>query len=181
MSEAKTYTGDKLDNINFPMGGIGAGTICLGGTGNFGCLSLRHRPEIFNEPNMFAAVTVLGGQPIARVAEVKVPRSRYFCNTHGAGTGLVGKNYGLPRFGSGKFVSRFPFAELSMSDEKFPLSVSVTGWSPFIPGDEDSSSLPVAALEYTFTNSSDKKTDCVFYFSAMNFMRGKRRRVCKTA
>ncbi len=30
-----------------------------------------------------------------------------------------------------------------------PLTVEITGWSPFVPGDADSSSLPVAALELT--------------------------------
>jgi uncharacterized protein (DUF608 family) len=33
-----------------------------------------------------------------------------------------------------------------------PLEVEITGWSPFEPGDADNASLPVAALEYHFTN-----------------------------
>ena len=31
-----------------------------------------------------------------------------------------------------------------------PVEVEITGWSPFIPGDADHSSLPVCALEYRF-------------------------------
>ncbi len=171
MSIPRSYTGRKLDNISFPMGGIGAGTVCLNGTGNFGSVSLRHRPEIYNEPNMFAAVTALGEQPKSRVVEVKVPGSKYFTNTRGAGRGLEGKNYGLTRFKGGTFSARFPFAELALSDDKFPLTAKVTGWSPFVPGDEDSSSLPVAALEYEFINNTGRTADYVFYYSAMNFMR----------
>ena len=37
-----------------------------------------------------------------------------------------------------------------------PLEVEITGWSPFEPGDADNASLPVAALEYRFTNQTRK-------------------------
>ena len=52
-----------------------------------------------------------------------------------------------------------------------PVAVELTGWSPFTPGAADDSSLPVAALEYRFTNRSDKALKAVFSFHADNFMR----------
>ena len=36
----------------------------------------------------------------------------------------------------------------------------MTGWSPFVPNEADDSSLPVAALEYRFTNPSDAPAEC---------------------
>ena len=42
------------------MGGIGAGMICLEGTGALSHVSLRNRPEVFNEPLIFAALCVKG-------------------------------------------------------------------------------------------------------------------------
>ena len=54
----KVYSGRRLDQISYPMGGIGAGMVCLEGTGRIASISLHNRPNIYNEPNIFAAVTV---------------------------------------------------------------------------------------------------------------------------
>ncbi len=42
------------------LGGVGAGMICLEGTGALSHVSLRNKPEVFNEPCMFAAIAVKG-------------------------------------------------------------------------------------------------------------------------
>jgi len=162
-----TYTGDRLNRIAFPLGGIGAGMICIEGSGAFSHVSLRHRPEVFNEPVLFAAVAVKGAS--ARVLEGPVPSWKLF-GPAGSGNGGSGKHYGLPRFAKATFTTRFPFAEISLADRAIPLAVTVTAWSPFTPGDADSSSLPVAAVEYRFTNRTGKRIDAVFSFHARNFM-----------
>ena len=56
------YTGEHLNRIAFPMGGIGAGMICLEGTGALSHVSLRHQPEVFHEPRQFAALWVSGAR-----------------------------------------------------------------------------------------------------------------------
>jgi hypothetical protein len=71
----------------------------------------------------------------------------------GAGNGLGDRAYGLPRFREAAFLARFPFGTIELSDPDVPLKLTITGWSPFVPGDADSSSLPVAGLEYRFTNT----------------------------
>src|SRR5262245_2165970 len=52
------YSGDYLNHVAFPLGGIGAGMLCLEGTGALSHLSLRNRPEVYNEPCVFAAVAL---------------------------------------------------------------------------------------------------------------------------
>src|SRR5689334_10184231 len=47
----QAYTGEHLRKIAFPIGGIGAGMFCLEGTGAISHMSVRHRPEIYHEPN----------------------------------------------------------------------------------------------------------------------------------
>ena len=54
------YTGERLNRIAFPLGGIGAGMVCLEGAGALSHVSLRNRPEVFNEPLVFAAICVKG-------------------------------------------------------------------------------------------------------------------------
>ncbi len=163
------YTGERLSRIAFPMGGIGAGMICLEGTGALSHVSLRNRPDVFNEPCVFAAVCVKGEPNVARVLEGPVPTWKVF-GPPNTGNGAGGKTYGLPRFASATFTTKFPFAIITLADKKVPLSVEITGWSPFEPGDADNSSLPVAGLEYRFRNSSRAAVEAVFSFNSRNFM-----------
>ncbi len=163
------YTGHYTDKIAFPMGGIGAGMICLEGTGALSHVSLRHQPDVFNEPQVFAAVCVKGNPNIARVLEGPVPEWKAY-GPGGTGNGAAGKTYGLPRFRQCSFKTRFPFGTIELSHPKVPLGVEITGWSPFVPPDADNSSLPVAALEYEFTNTGGLAIEAVFSFNAKNFI-----------
>jgi uncharacterized protein (DUF608 family) len=122
--------------------------------------------EFFNEPCIFAAVCVKGrnGEPnAARVLEGQVQDWKIFGGA-GTGNGASGSSYGLPRFREASFLARFPFGTVTLNDSKIPLEVKVTGWSPFIPGDEDNASLPVGALEYTFKNSTSSSREVIFSF-----------------
>ena len=163
------YTGPFLNRVAFPMGGIGAGMICLEGTGALSHVSLRNKPEVFNEPMMFAALGIKGNARAARVLEGQVPGWKLF-GSPGTGNGAAGTSFGLPRFEQATFKAQFPFATASLTDPQVPLGVEITGWSPFEPGDADNSSLPVAALEYRFTNPTGTTVQAVFSFNARNFM-----------
>jgi len=59
---------------------------------------------------------------------------------------------------------------VTLDDPEIPLEVKVTGWSPFIPGDEDNASLPAGALEYSFKNSTSISREIIFSFNSKNFM-----------
>jgi uncharacterized protein (DUF608 family) len=163
------YSGKYLDRIAFPVGGIGAGMFCIEGTGAISHMSVRNRPEVFNEPAMFAAVSVKGFENGALVIEGQVPEWKKF-GTPNSGNGSGGATYGLPRFESADFLARFPFAHINLKDPDLPLEVKVTGWSPFIPTDADNSSLPVGAIEYSFRNSGSSKIEAVFSYNSTNFM-----------
>ena len=168
------YTGEYLDRVAFPLGGVGAGMIGLEGTGALSHVSLRGHPDIFNEPLMFSALCVKGETNVARVLEGPVPGWKLFFpwghTFSGAGSGGRGKSYGLPHCASAEFQARFPFGTVKLTDPKVPLQIEITGWSPFTPGDADSSSLPVAAVEYRFVNSTDAPVDAVYSFHSHNFI-----------
>ncbi|KIC95217.1 GH116 family glycosyl hydrolase [Flavihumibacter solisilvae] len=164
-----TYSGKFLTRLAFPIGGIGAGMFCMEGTGAISHMSIRHRPEIFHEPGMFAAVSIKGDNPRAKVLEGPVPEWKFF-GQRGTGNGAAGTTFGLPRFGEASFKTEFPFGKVELSDHQFPLSVTIIGWSPIIPGDADASSLPVGAFEYTFHNNSPDVQDAVFSFNSKNFL-----------
>lgn len=164
------YTGACLNRVAFPIGGIGAGMFCMEGTGAISHMSVRNRIEFTNAPCAFAAVCVKGaGGNVARVLEGPIPDWKYF-GAPGTGNGATGTDMGLPRFTGAVFTPRFPFAEIVLTDAAVPLGVTVTGWSPFIPGDADNSSLPVGAFEYRFRNDSGQPVEAVFSFNTKNFM-----------
>lgn len=165
----KEYKGDYLNRIAFPIGGMGAGMFCLEGTGAISNMSVRHQPNIFNEPCMFAAVHVKGYENGSKVLEGPVPDRKKFGGPESALGGPL-TSWGLPRFENVSFSSRFPFATVRLSDKDVPLNVELKGWSPFIPTDQDNSSLPVGALEYAFTNTSDRDIEAIFSYNTRNFM-----------
>jgi len=162
------YTGEFNNMIAFPVGGIGTGMFCVEGTGAISHMSVRHVPEIYHEPAMFAAIKIKGHAP--RVLEGKVPDWKKFGQRDSGLGGRGGATWGLPRFETAEFEARFPFGKVSMKDESMPLSVSLQAWNPFIPNDEDHSGLPVGGLEYTFKNTGSSAQELIFSYHSRNFM-----------
>ncbi len=72
------YTGEYLDRVAFPIGGIGAGMICMEGTGAISHVSIKNKPDVFNEPGMFAAIVVKGSANGAKLLEGPVPDWKKF-------------------------------------------------------------------------------------------------------
>lgn len=168
-SKQRGYKGKRLAHVAFPLGGMGAGMVCLEGAGAFSHVSLRHKPDLFHEPLMFAGLYVKGAKT-ARVIEGPVPMHKVASGPRsGLGKGI--KNFGLARFSEARFDCAFPFGKVSLADEEMPVEVELTGWSPFAPPDADSASLPVAGLEYKIKNTSAKLVKGVFSFHAKNFMK----------
>ena len=163
------YSGPYLNRVAFPIGGMGAGMFCLEGTGAISHVSVRNVFQFFNEPCTFAAITIKDNMNVARVLEGPVPGWKIFGSAR-TGNGAAGSSYGLPRFKEASFLPKFPFGTVSLEDPKIPLDVTLTGWSPFIPGDADNSSLPVGGLEYSFKNRTDSAVEAVFSFNTKNFM-----------
>ena len=164
------YEGEHNQYVAYPLGGIGAGMVCLEGTGALSHVSLYHQPAFYHEPMAMAALSVKtpeGSRAI--VLEGQVPGRKIY-RVPGGGNGLSGKTYGLPRFGNCRFSSRFPFGTVELSDPGFPLTATLTGWSPFLPGNADDSSLPAAALEYTVYNPGDAPVEGLFSFHVSSAM-----------
>jgi uncharacterized protein (DUF608 family) len=164
------YTGKNLDRVAFPIGGIGAGMVCLEGTGAISHVSVYNKPDIHNEPWIFAAITVKDLKNGAKILEGPVPDWKIF-GLPRKSLGASRTGYGLPRFDHAGFLARFPFATVNLQDNDIPLNILITGWSPFIPSDADNSSLPCGALEYKFVNNGNVAVDAVFSFNTVNFMR----------
>lgn len=155
------------DRIAFPLGGMGAGMICLEGNGGLSKFCLRHWPELERECRVFSALAILGRPELARVLEGVVPAWKLAPQFPGPEQNSC---WGLPRFRTASFNTRFPFGTVRLEDRDIPLAISLCGWSPFVPGDADSASLPVAGLEYRIENRSQDVIDAVFSFNSENIL-----------
>ena len=119
------YEGGNLNHVAFPLGGVGAGMICLEGTGALSHMSFRNAPDVFSEPYIYSALCVKGRQNVARVLEGPVQKRKYF-GAAGTGNGTSGRTYGFPRFDSSNFRARFPFGTVELKSKDVPLKVSLT-------------------------------------------------------
>jgi uncharacterized protein (DUF608 family) len=171
------YDGQNLERLSFPIGGLGAGMFCLTGSGAVTSFSINHICETFKEPFLFSALSIKEGQgskAVARVLEGPVASWRpiFPWDRHGESSGMGAPHYhfGFPRFDSAKFLARFPFGQVTLTDDKVPLEVGLVGWNPFVPGDADASGLPMGVLEYTFKNTTSKMIEAVYSFHSRNFV-----------
>lgn len=160
----RSYAGRTLDRVAFPLGGIGAGSVCLEGNGGLTAWSLRNLPSVFVDMPFLAALSVDGAP--ARVLQGPVPRWKahhpWGTGFQGTGGGQENRDFGYRRYRGATFTGRFPFATVELEQPGSPVAVRLEAWSPFVPGDADSSSLPVAALAYTVRNTGAEPVTAEF-------------------
>ncbi len=169
------YHGKTAEHVSWPLGGVGAPLLALTGAGGLDRIANRHRPDIHNVGYSFAALSFPGKPELARVLEGPLPDYKRWT------AGLVprgpmsscafghagGAHHGLPRLDRAVFTARFPSATVMMGSADWPLEVELEAWSPFIPGDADSSGLPVAALTYRIRNPGTKRRQVIFSYHCL--------------
>jgi non-lysosomal glucosylceramidase len=152
--------------ISFPLGGVAAGSIGLGGRGQL------INWEIFNRPNKgyrpsycVPSIWAQAGsdKPVARVLESRI------LPPYEGQDGLGSDNApGLTRLESATFVGEYPLARIDFEDRTLPVRVALEAFSPFIPHDPDDSGLPVAILHYRVTNPGHTEAKVGIAFSIDN-------------
>ena len=146
-----------------PLGGIGAGSICLNGYGGLQDFAIRTRPETTALPEgfssdspeaAFAVLHIKGASSITKLIEGPFPAFKIF-DQGLQGQGLRRGGFeGFPRFQKCTFRGEYPFAEARFTDSSVPLEVTLLGWNPFIPLDDKNSGIPSVILEYSLRNTS---------------------------
>ena len=174
----RTFSGEKTTQIAMPLGGIGAGSICLNGYGGLQDFSIRAHPETSALPSAFtndsphAAFAVLhikGDSGVTKLGVTKLiegpfPVFKIFDQgLQGQGSWRGGFE-GFPRFSKCIFKGEYPFGEADLSDPSVPLEVKLIGWNPFIPLDDKNSGIPCVILEYTFRNASSRPVEYEFSY-----------------
>jgi non-lysosomal glucosylceramidase len=160
------FTGPSLAEVAFPLGGIGTGTVSLGGRGQLRDWEIFNRPgKGKGLPYSFFSIWARphGGPAIARVLERRLLPS--FVDGAGLPPARVA---GLPRLQEARFRGEYPFAWIDFEDDALPLAVRLEAYSPFIPGDADSSGQPVAIFRWSLENHGPAPVDTTVAFSLLN-------------
>ena len=155
------YTGDHLREIAFPLGGIGTGTVSLGGRGQLRDFEISNRPAKGQAP--FRSFFALGVDDGSGVPQARVLERQFFPPFTGSRGVPVHLLPGLPRFAEVEFTGEYPLAHLDFLDgldsaitKPFPVRVSLDAFNPMIPGNAEDSGLPTAILSWTFENRTDR-------------------------
>jgi uncharacterized protein (DUF608 family) len=162
----RRFRGRQLKMISFPLGGVAAGSLGLGGRGQL------VNWEMFNRPNKgfrplyaFPAIWAQAGngKPVARVLESRI------LPPYEGQDGLGSSNVpGLGRLESATFTGEYPLAHIDFEDRSLPVKVQLDAFSPFIPHEPDDSGLPVAILRYRATNPGHGAATVGIAFSIEN-------------
>ena len=166
ISYPRVFAGEQLKMLAFPLGGVAAGSLALGGRGQ-----LRDW-EIFNRPNKgfspqyaFPSIWIKAGdsKPITRVLEARI------LPPYEGQDGLGSANSpGLSRIATAEFTAAYPLAHLRFKDPSLPVKIELDAFSPFIPHDPDASGLPVAILRYRVSNPGASSASVAISFSIEN-------------
>src|ERR1017187_4485580 len=150
----RTFTGRNLKMIAFPLGGIGTGTVSLGGRGQLRDWEIFNRPDKGNELSYaFPAIWAKVGEsePVVRVLESRL-QPPYEMNASGLGSDNAP---GLPRLAEATFTGAYPLARIAFVDSQLPVDVQLEAFNPLVPLDVDASGWPVAILRYTIRNGNN--------------------------
>lgn len=172
------FRGVKTREISFPLGGIGSGSIGLAGNGRLIDWEIFNRPnkKSFNGFSHFTVKAEQNGEVLdARVlnGDLQAP----YVGEHirggplhsGYGFGPESQTMaGMPHFQEVEFRGEFPLAIMSFKDSAFPGCMRLLAFNPFIPLQEDDSSIPAAFFEWEVENTENAPIVYTLCLSAGN-------------
>ena len=171
----RVFDQSHLDRVALPLGGIGTGTVSLGGRGDLRDWEIMNRPAKGFIPRLgnhdsvgpFLALFAQeeGQTAVCRLLEGPSPVAEYE-GSHGART----PNEHMPRFRGCRFATAYPFGRVTLSDPDVPLDVELKAFNPFVPTDADASGIPLAAFTVTLRNRRPRAVTASAAISIPNFI-----------
>ena len=163
------YKGCNLNEIAFPVGGIGTGSISLGGWGQLKDWEIMNKPNKGFKPNdTFFTIKIRQNKKPDIIKVLQGP-----CGGSLSRDGMSGpmnSGEGLPHFREVKFIGNYPFAKVSLQDPEVPLEIILETFNPFIPLNSKDSGIPVCILVYHLKNKSSKPIEGTIFGNLRNIV-----------
>ncbi len=162
----RTFTGRQLAMLAFPLGGVAAGCVSLGGRGQLRDWEIFNRPDKGRAPAYaFPGIWAQAGsaKPVVRVLEARL------MPPYQAASGLSPSSVaGLTRLAGATFTGEYPLAKIAFRDARLPVQVTLEAFTPISPLDADDSGLPAAVLRYRVRNPGKEPAKVSIAFSLDN-------------
>jgi len=170
------YEGRNTNEISFPIGGIGTGSIGLAGNGRLIDWEIQNKPNK-GSSNGFSnfAIKAEDGN---NLLDARILNGDYHAPYIGDLNGNKFNNYGFgpkrenlsgfPHFKNISFDGSYPFACIKFVDSTFPAEVELNAFNPFIPLNDKDSSLPASFFEFSVKNNTLKEIDYTIAGSLAN-------------
>ena len=175
-------SGEKLRCAAMPLGGIGTGSIAIGGDGLLKqwqiTNTVRHRAFV---PNSFFGVWTkkvgdTGTPSVCRA--LMCPKVHEFPNfvpaelvsDHKVEPGMKEMFKILPGVEDIRFIGEYPVAFLEFIDPSLPIDISLITFNPFVPLDPKNSGLPVIVFKFHIQNSSEAPCEVALVGNLLNFL-----------
>ncbi len=142
----EVYSGQALENIGMPCGGIGSGQLYLCGDGTLGCW------QIMNDA---ASNWVAGTSSTYQHRGIAKPVEQGFSLRYETADGPVTRSLNRDGFRDIVFKGEYPIGTVTYRDPDCPVRVTLEAFSPFIPLNDDDSALPATFFHITVENTSD--------------------------
>ncbi len=141
------YSGNDLDPIGMPIGGLCSGQVYLGGDGK-----LWHW-DIFNRH------VGTGSEHYAKPMKAVSPVDQGFAIRVTAGGQTQERALDRKHWREVSFIGEYPIGYVKYQDPACPVSLALEAFSPFIPLNTEDSSLPATILNYTITNNGQEEAE----------------------
>ncbi|MBN2449231.1 MAG: hypothetical protein JXR77_02515 [Lentisphaeria bacterium] len=178
----RSYRREFLTRIAMPLGGIGTGTVSLGGRGNLLDWEIRNRPNKTGETAENYGLRDYGAPSLFLVCARRLGEARVLRAVEGVlrppyegSHGCQAAFHGLPRFRRCTFHAAYPLAQVCLEDEDVPLRLRLEAFNPLVPGNADDSGLPVAVLRFVLGNPGDTPVEATVCGSLCNLTAGAER------
>ncbi len=177
-----SLTDEKLRCSAMPLGGIGTGTIALGGDGLLKqwqiTNTIMHRAFV---PNSFFAVRT---RKMKNSNENSISRALICTKPHDGIDFIPAKSVSdhiitnnmkeffekLPQVESIIYSGEYPISFLKFEDKALPIETSLIAFNPFIPLDSKNSGIPVIVFQIHIKNISDVQVEATVLGNLMNFL-----------
>jgi len=170
-----------------PLGGIGAGCICLNGYGGLQDFSIRNQPHLTALPDRHLHADAAFGLlrlpkwNITKLVEGPFPVGKIYDQGLKAQGHWGSGQEGFPRFRECTFTGEYPFGYVRLADPELPLTITITGFNPFIPLDVKNSAIPCAILEYQIENPSNEAVEFEFSYHLSHLAPGPNPKEARTS
>ena len=177
-----TLTDEKLRCSAMPLGGIGTGTIAIGGDGLLKqwqiTNTVNHRAFV---PNSFFAVRTTS---TSKSSEKTVSRALICTKPHEGANFVPAKSVSdhritnnmreffdkLPHVENIIFDGEYPLSFLKFEDSELPIEITLSAFNPFIPLDPKNSGLPLIIFQFHVKNISNEPIEVNLLGNLFNFL-----------